>query len=367
MKVMKGDGKIKKETKKQVSAPKLARSINNPIISPRGENAWENRQTLNPGAILLSGKIHLLYRAMGDDWLSRLGYASSKDGVTIDERSSYPVYEHKIARPGFSFYSCSSGGSFGGIEDPRLIRVENEDTIYMIYTACDGGLRVGLTSIKVDDFLQKKWDWKSSKIISKPGEVHKNWVIFPEKIKGKYAILHSISPEILVDYVDDLDFKDGAYIESLCGDRLYMEGAKRTNCWDNWVRGAGAPPIKTRLGWLILYQAMEEKHPDKFKVGAMILDLKDPTKILYRAKEPILEPNEIYENNGFKSGVVYVTGAIVKDDELLIYYGASDSYVAFAKANLEEFLKALSRETKAKPKLKKEDKKTKTKKKGKVK
>ncbi len=364
-------GKAEKTTKKKrPSAIKLARSAKNPIISPRGENVWENRQTLNPGAILLSGKIHILYRAMGDDWLSRLGYASSKDGVTIDERLLYPAYEHKISRPGFSFYSCSSGGSFGGIEDPRLIRVGNEDTIHMIYTACDGGLRVGLTSIKVDDFLQKKWNWKSSKIISKPGEVHKNWVIFPEKIKGKYAILHSISPEILVDYVDDLDFKDGAYIESLCGNRLYMEGAKRINCWDNWVRGAGAPPIKTRLGWLLLYQAMEEKSPDKFKVGAMVLDLKDPTKILYRAKEPILEPKEAYENNGFKSGVVYVTGAVVKNGELLVYYGASDSYVGLAKANLEEFLKALSKEKKSKPKLKskKNDEKTKTeKKKGKVK
>lgn len=364
---MKGGGKIKGKKKEQASAVKLTRSASNPVISPRGENAWENRQTFNPAAILLSGKIHLLYRAMGDDWLSRLGYASSKDGVTIDERPLYPVYEHKIARPGFSYYSCSSGGSFGGIEDPRLIHVGNEDTIYMIYTACDGGLRVGLTSIKVDDFLKKKWNWKSSKIISKPGEVHKNWVIFPEKIKGKYAILHSISPEILVDYVEDLNFEDGGYIESLCGNRLYMKGAKRENCWDNWVRGAGAPPIKTRLGWLVLYQAMEEKDPDRFKIGAIILDSNDPTKILYRAKEPVLEPDETYENSGFKAGVVYTVGAVVKDEELLVYYGASDSYVGVAKANLEEFLKALSKEKKSKPKLKSKKKVPKKEKKGKVK
>ncbi|MDP3004338.1 MAG: hypothetical protein Q8N43_02440, partial [Candidatus Azambacteria bacterium] len=114
-------------------------------------------------------------------------------------------------------------------------------------------------------------------------------------------------------------------------------------------RGAGAPPLKTKYGWLLFYHAMDNDW-SKYKVGAMLLDLNDPTKILYRAKEPVLEPEEIYENNGYKPGIVYISGAVIKDGDLLVYYGCSDSYVSVAYANLDDFLEALKKE--AKPKLK---------------
>ncbi len=345
--------KKKSEKEKNPSVFRFAKAKENPIILPNERSAWKNRQTFNPGVVLLDGKIHFLYRSMGEDWLSRLGYASSRDGVIIDEHPSRPAYEHKISHLGSARYSCASGGSFGGAEDPRLTRVGEEDVLYMTYTACDGGLRMALTSIKLSDFLRKKWNWKSPKIISPPGEVHKNWVIFPEKINGKYAILHSVSPDIMVEYLENLDFENGECLESVCGDRLHMKGAKRENCWDSWMRGAGAPPIKTRLGWLLFYQAMDERDPGKYKVGAMILDLNNPSNVLYRAKEPLLEPNEDYENNGFKAGVVYATGAVVKDGEILLYYGASDNYVAAASAPLEDFLKSLEKESNPKLKLKK--------------
>ncbi|MBI1755244.1 hypothetical protein HYR65_03090, partial [Candidatus Azambacteria bacterium] len=216
----------------------------NPIISPRAEHAWEAWQTFNPAAILLEDHVHFLYRAIGPDGVSRVGYAASRDGVTIDERLAYPVYEHPSLKRSFSVASYSSGGSWGGAEDSRIVRVDEEDVLYMTYTACDNGLRVGLTSIKVDDFLNKKWKWKLPVLISPPGEVHKNWLIFPEKIHGRYAILHSIKPDIQVEYRDSLAFDDASYIESSHG------GKPRKGCWDKWLRGAGAPPIKTKYGWL---------------------------------------------------------------------------------------------------------------------
>ena len=238
--------------KKSVKTAALVRSKENPMISPSAENGWEAWQTFNPGVILLNDKVYFLYRAIGEDGLSRFGYAASNDGFHIDERLSYPVYEHRVGqRPSFNIFSYFSGGSFGGSEDPRIVRVDDEDTLYMTYTACDEGLRVALTSIKVNDFLNKRWKWKLPVLISPPGEVHKNWVIFPEKINGKYAILHSISPEILIDYFDDLNFDGGTYIKSC------YSGKIRKNCWDSWVRGAGAPPLKTKHGWLVFYQAME--------------------------------------------------------------------------------------------------------------
>ncbi len=97
---------------------------------------------------------------------------------------------------------------------------------------------------------------------------------------------------------------------------------------------------------------MEGHDFSKYKVGAMLLDLNDPTKILCRSKEPILEPNEFYENVGFKPGIVYMTGAVIKDGLLLVYYGGADSYVCAASAPFEEFVEALIKETKPKLKIK---------------
>ncbi|MDI6820762.1 MAG: hypothetical protein QMD65_01115 [Patescibacteria group bacterium] len=350
--------KVQKRAKKLANPIILVKLEQNPIISPKVENSWEAWQTFNPGVILLDGKIHFLYRAIGEDGISRLGYAVSSDGFTIDERLPYPVYEHKTGKRAFPpkadqpmadnifpYYSFLSGGSWGGSEDPRLVRVDEEDVLYMTYTACDNGLRVGLTSIKVDDFLNKKWKWQPPTLISPLDEVHKNWLIFPEKINNKYAILHSIKPTIQVEYIDSLEFDENDYINSFHG------GGPRKGCWDKWLRGAGAPPLKTKEGWLLFYHAMDDDW-SKYKVGAMLLDLNDPAKILCRSKEPILVPEESYENNGYKPGIVYVSGAVVKDGNLLVYYGGADNYVCVAYTNLEEFLEALKKEIKPKLKLK---------------
>jgi predicted GH43/DUF377 family glycosyl hydrolase len=319
----------------------LVRHKGSPIILPRAESWWENRQTFNPGAILLEGKVHLLYRAIGDDWVSRLGYAVSKEGLEIEERLEYPVYQHPVTPSEFAIYSYASGGSFGGVEDPRIVRVGDEDVLYMTYTAINEGLRMALPSISVKDFLDRKWEWSPPRLISPPGEVHKNWVIFPEKIKGKYAILHSLTPHILISYVDSLDFKPGSYLTS------YYEkgnGMMRKGLWDSVIRGAGAPPIRTELGWLLFYHATGLHEPYKYKIGALLLDLKDPTRVIRCSATPVLEPDLDYENSGFKPGVIYLSGAVVKDGELLAYYGASDNYVCVASCWLEEFLRALTEE-----------------------
>jgi predicted GH43/DUF377 family glycosyl hydrolase len=349
-KVIERANKKKAEKKKQKKVPafiNFIKSEENPIISPRADNGWEAWQTFNPGVILLNDKIHFLYRAIGSDGISRLGYAVSSDGFVIEERLPYPVYEHRLTKPVFNYYSFASGGSFGGAEDPRPVRVNEEERIYMTYTACDGRLGMAFTSIKVDDFLNKKWEWRPAVFISPPGEVHKNWVIFPEKIKGKYAILTSLNPEVSIAYLDDLDFsnEDGRerYLKSTYAPTC------RENGWDACVRGAGPPPIKTKYGWLLFYHAIDKRDPGKYKVGAMLLDLNDPTKILVRSPEPVLEPSEVYEYNGFKGGVVYASGAVLKDGKLFVYYGAADSYIGVAYADFNRFLEELTKG--AKPKL----------------
>src|SRR5207253_3488934 len=134
--------------------------------------------------------------------------------------------------------------------------------------------------------------------------------------------LHSIAPHILIDYVDDLNNLDD-YIDS---PRPQGPQPGRKDFWDNLLRGAGPPPVKTSAGWLLLYHALDKRDSGKYKLGAMILDHDHPTKILYRSAQPILTPDMPYENEG-KAGVVYASGAIIKDGVLHVYYGGGDRVV----------------------------------------
>ena len=329
--------RVEKEEKKIII---LKKHGNNPIIEPNHKNPWESKATFNPAAIEKDGKFHILYRAIGNTDMSVLGYASSKDGFIFDERLNEPAYvskkQSKTIPSYFSPY-ISGGGGNGGCEDPRLSLID--DTLYMIYTSFNGNLpRIALTSIKMNDFIKKRWrKWKKSILISKPGEVHKNWVIFPEKIKGKYVILHSISPEISIEYVDSLDFDGKAFIKS----HYAYHGKKDKKRWDSWIRGVGPTPLKTKYGWLVLYHAMDKHDPGKYKLGAMILDAKNPAKVLHRSKVPLLEPDEHYENCGYKAGVIYSCGAVIADNLIYVYYGGADTVTCVATAKLENFLNKL--------------------------
>jgi predicted GH43/DUF377 family glycosyl hydrolase len=195
---------------------------------------------------------------------------------------------------------------------------------------------MAMTSITLDDFISRRWNWKKPVLISPPGEIHKNWVLFPDKINGKYAILHSISPKIMIDYFKSLDELDGNnFIYSV------HQGSPLWGSRDKLIRGVGPAPIKTKYGWLVLYHKMERHDSHRYKLWAMILDEEDPTRILHNSSQPILEPDEWYENEGYKGGVVYSCGAVVKDGQLFVYYGGADKVSCVATANLEAFLKEL--------------------------
>lgn len=329
---------LKKKFKTKKVTHQLKRFVGNPIILPASDTYWESRATFNPTAFINDGKVHVLYRAVGFNDISTIGYVSSDDGYYFSDRTFKPIFIHKnfpIKDLKPVFYN-SGGGWNGGSEDPRVTKLD--DMIYMTYTAFDGwgSIRIGLTSISLEDFINKNWNWKNPVLISPPGQVHKNWVVFPEKINGKYAIIHNISPEIMIEYVDDMDIFDGkTYINSIHQDHPQWKFREKG------MRGIGGAPIKTKYGWLIFYHAMEMHETNRYKLWAMLLDLKDPTKILYRSKEPILEPDAFYENEGYKAGVIYSCGAIIKDSILFLYYGGADMVSCVATANLEFFLKEL--------------------------
>ena len=324
----------------------LTRIFKNPALSPRQHLPWEKEGVFNPAAIEIDGKIHLLYRAVGSDGVSRVGYASSRDGLHFDEISTHPIFAFEKPRllyagvQKFDPVMYPSGGSFGGVEDPRVTKIDG--TIYMTFNAFDGWdfIRIGLTMISEEDFLKKRWSaWSKPILLSPPGEVHKNWMIFPEKINGKFAIIHSISPKVEVEFrssVSNIGTRD-PFIKSPVGVRT--AGSKG---WDSRIRGAGPPPLKTDRGWLVLYHANQHNEPHKYKLGALLLDLQDPTKVIAKSMLPILEPDQWYENDG-KPGIVYACGAIIKEEKgvgnsLYVYYGGGDKYVCVAHTHLETLL-----------------------------
>jgi len=332
----KGSKSVVKKSDSKKEGIRLSKAHTNPIIEPR-LYSWESKATFNPTAFHDNGKIHLIYRAVGEDDVSVLGYASTYNGYKIEERLQYHIYKRfsEDLKYAFPLKYDSGGGWSGGCEDPRITLVG--DTLYMLYTAFDGwsSVRIGMTSISLNDFKKHKWNnWSTPVLISPPGEINKNWVIFPEKINGKFAVMHSFYPEILIDYFDSMDYFDGTkFIKS-----NNVRPVDKSRGWDSWFRGVGPAPIRIKEGWLILYHAMDHKNPDRYKMGALILDAKNPKKVLYRTSHPILEPEEHYENEGHKWGVVYSCGAVVKDGRLFVYYGGADKFVCVASIKLSELV-----------------------------
>lgn len=313
---------------------KFKRYASNPIISPKSENKWESKATFNPAAIHLGGKVHILYRTLSDDNTSFIGYATSADGFKIDERLEFPIY---LPREDFEMKKIPNGNS--GCEDPRLTKIGKN--IYICYTAYDSvnPPKVAVSMISEKDFLAKNWNWSKPFLITPDGLDDKDTCIFPEKFKEGYFILHRMNNEICGDYLDSLEFN--ADKVNKC---IRVIGPRR-NAWDSAKVGITAPPIKTKYGWLLLYHGVSKSH-STYRVGALLLDLKDPAIVLARTSDPIFAPEEDYEKFGVVNGVVFPCGMVVRGKELFIYYGGGDKVTGVATIKLATILDSLRRGSK---------------------
>lgn len=311
------------------SSIRLQRFTKNPIISPIKDHSWESKATFNPAAVYENGKTYIVYRAMSDDGTSSFGLAVSSDGLNIEERLSSPIYT-----PTEDFETKKKPGN-SGCEDPRITRIE--DRFYMCYTAFDGMNPpcVALTSIKVQDFLNRRWDWEKPKLISPPNVDDKDACILPKKIKGGYMIFHRLESGIYVDFVSDLNFINGKFLR---GDMLVRP---RKDKWDALKIGICPPPIETEKGWLLLYHGISKDF--YYRVGAALLDLDNPLKVITRSDYPVLKPEEDYEKKGQVANVVFPCGAVVINGELFVYYGGADSVVCVATIKLDKLLEGLIR------------------------
>ena len=343
------------QSRSVISHPKLERHGENPIMSP-SLYGWESQAVFNPAAISSGGRVHLFYRALGHDGVSRLGYASSSDGVNFDVRLTYPVYvanDFNEAKKHWPFTSPArlvydrlaygSGGGWGGCEDPRAVVIDGE--VFMTFNMFNGwhSMRVAVTSIAEKDLLAKKWLWRNFAYLSRPGDRQKNWILFPEKFDGKFALFYNLDDESMdpnkvhIKYMKELSMEEAPTPEEASDPQLLPDHVVE---WHNRTRSAACPPMKTKAGWLLLYHAMDKDDPGRYKLGAMLLDLRDPSRVLYRASRPILEPDAWYEND-WKPGVIYASGAVIEDGIMYVYYGGGDKHIGVASIGVDKLIKAM--------------------------
>ncbi len=337
----------------------------NPLLSPKDlEPSNENmiiECLLNPGVFEFNGKTGLLVR-VAERTVQKEGYlsvpiyndfgkveiidfelndpkldASDARVITYDGTDYLTTISHLrllFSEDGTNFIASDLYPSiFGegeyesyGIEDCRVSKID--DVFYLTYTMVSpNGVGVGLRTTK---------DWKN---IEKKGMIfsphNKDCAIFEEKINGKYFALHRpSSPQLGGNYIWLADSPDSIH----WGNHKCI-AKTRAGKFDSKRLGAGAAPIKTEKGWLEIYHGATEDH--RYCLGAILLDLKDPSIVIARSEEPIMEPIAVYEQTGFFGNVVFTNGHTVDGDTIKMYYGASDEHVCLASFSINQILKTL--------------------------
>lgn len=305
----------------------LMRATENPILEPTTLD-FEESATFNAAAIDLDGSVHLLYRAMGRDNTSVIGYARLKDGIHIDERFEKPIY---IPRADFEQKKGLPNGN-SGCEDPRAVIIGEH--LYLTYTAYDGVRppRGALTSISLNDFRAHRFDkWTQPRLVTPDNVDDKDVGLLPSAIDNNYLLYHRISNHICADLLPDLTLNKRV---SRCIDIM----GPREGMWDSAKVGIAGPPIPVHDGWLLIYHGVS--HNTQYRLGAALLG-PDGTTLLARTADPIFEPIESYERDGEVHNVVFSCGSIVRDDTIFVYYGGGDRVLGVATGSLTHILNAL--------------------------
>jgi predicted GH43/DUF377 family glycosyl hydrolase len=318
----------------------------NPILEPTGTGDWEKLAVCNPGAYYADGKVYMLYRASAetDEYRIYIGLAESTDGYHFERVSDRPIYENVME------YDA------GCVEDPRIVRFG--DTFYVTY-ACRAvpytlfvegkgpdypddapvALRENYTRtalLKTHDFR----DFERCGPITRDDIDDRDVVLFPEKVGGKYVMMHRPTQWVGAEYGCERPSMWMAFSEDLktWTDETLLAQPEAGVAWQELKIGASTPPLKTEHGWLVMYHGVETAAEGRgaYRQGVMMLDLEDPTRIISRPRDFILEPTEEYEKVGVEHDVVFATGNVVIGDELFVYYGGADTVIGVATAPFKD-------------------------------
>jgi len=321
----------------------LKRFADNPIIIPDPKNILYSKKVYNCTVIKHDSVYYMFFRGVGDDWISRIFLATSRDGL------SFKINPEPVIVPEHSWEEQ-------GCEDPRITYLN--DKYWLTYTAFDGTTaRAAIAS------SSNLYDWEKHNLIfpelihpqreNLPSDWSKSAAIFPEKIKNQYLLLFgdnhiwSATSDNLIDWQSKSipvisarkDYFDAAYVEM------------------------GPAPIKTDDGWLVLYHGIDQYSENRtYSLGAALLSFDNPLQVIWRCTRPILIPSEAYEVNGLSDLIpggfatlrslsdndfnelskktllpksVFCCGAIKEENILRIYYAAADTRICTATIDLQ--------------------------------
>lgn len=333
----------------------IKRYEHNLILKPDPTIPWMADMTMNPGLWYDGETFHMVFTARGYGFRQgalSLGYASSKDG------KNFTVRKEPFMLPS----PDDTDFDHGTVDDARITKID--DTYYITYAAryynnkakptaeqiarCPSDKptwknnfrRVGLLTTK-DFITYKKHGPLTSEYVS-----NANVIYFPEKVNGKYVVLHRPSPFIPcteeIERCPDFQFAIRiAYTDDFIhwyDDQVLAVGEQE---WENQKIGGAGVPIKTEQGWLMLYHGVylgPDVHIRTYRVGVMLLDLNDPTKVIARSPHYIMGPEMDYEKFGNHDNVVFPCANPVIDGIVHIYYGAADTGCGLATVPLQELL-----------------------------
>ena len=336
----------------------FVRPVDKPIISPRSDTVfycpinkkdvhWESSDTFNPAAVLYKNQICVLYRAedgSGDGigtHTSRVGLARSSDGINFSTEDKPVFYPDNDGQEGYEW--------FGGCEDPRVI--EGPDgTFFLYYTMWNRdnpkgvkrSARLGVASSKnLVDWVKYGPIFKDVKKIDVLDSWHKaasvvtkvnNGRLIAEKINGKYWMYwgeHKICAAVSDDLIswEPVLTEDGSLLEII---------KPRADKFDSLLTEAGPPSVVTEDGIILIYNG-KNSGADKtisngaYAAGQLLLDIKNPVKVLDRCDNYFFKPEMDFEKTGqYPQGTVFVEGLVYRDSKWYLYYGTADSFVGVA-------------------------------------
>ena len=319
-------------------AAPFQRYSGNPVLNANSANEWESGLVYNPTAIQHEGRTYLFYRAenigaedhaKGDVYVSRIGLATSTNGVTFTRQSKEPV----LALDG-PFAEWKKRGT----EDPRVTKLDN-GLFVMTYTAYKGRDEKGTYHFRL--FIASSRDLKHW---TEHGPVFdgkmKSAAIIPQKIRGKYWMYYGDSRIRLASSDDGLKWNANGQVVLAPRPEMFDHGGVET----------GPAPFITPRGILLFYNGYDKGHNayvgtakagERYSIGAVLFDPQDPAKVIARTSQPLLSPEAEYElwrrpeqTEVHRYGTLFTNGAVVRDGKIYLYYGAADASVCVAVAPL---------------------------------
>ena len=322
-----------------------------PILEPRPDIQWESGAVLNSAVWEENGKTYLFYRAIDHDpgwtqenpvggrYLTSVGLAVSEDGIHF-ERQEKPIIP-------FGFFGGNSEA-----QDCRIVKIEG--TYYLTYCLYDKEVGLPSPGYSISTDLVN-WEHRGELVPFAEYGYNKNAALFPEKIGGRFALIHRPEaaafrhlpresfnwrtwsrapiendrdlPGVTLSFSDDL--------RTWTDTRVILK--PRKDSWDNVKVGPGAPPIRTARGWLNVYHAVDASHT--YRLGLALHDLDDPSIVLKRQEQWILQPELDWEKHGDVDGAIFTCGALLREDSILrVYYAGADTVIGVAEANIGSFL-----------------------------